>query len=127
VPLVATIDADRIGQVMTNLLSNAAKFSPSGSVITVKLAMQDGQARISVIDQGPGMSAEFRKRIFRRFAQEAGSSHRGQAGTGLGLAISKNIVEHHGGTIMLDPDTAQGATFHIQLPIAGTAVEKGAR
>lgn len=121
--LVAMADADRMGQVLANLLSNAAKFSPPGSVVTVRLAMQDGQARISVIDRGPGISAEFRKRIFSRFAQEAGSSHRGQAGTGLGLAISKNIVEHHGGTIMLDPDTSGGAAFHIQLPVVGVEKE----
>ncbi|MBB5711034.1 sensor histidine kinase [Sphingomonas xinjiangensis] len=117
-PVVVNADADRLMQVMSNLISNAAKFSPEGSDVTLRLCVvQDDQARISVIDRGRGISPAFRQRLFGRFAQEAAPSERGQPGTGLGLAISKEIVERHGGTIDLDPHTDIGATFHIMLPL----------
>lgn len=116
-PIVVQADSDRLMQVMSNLISNAAKFSPAGSVITVRLRAIDTWALISVIDRGRGISPEFRKRLFTRFAQESGTLERGQSGTGLGLAITKAIVERHGGTIELDPTTETGATFHIKLPL----------
>ncbi len=116
-PLIATVDERRMLQVLSNLLSNAAKFSPPDSQITVRLVRFGKRARISVCDQGPGVSPAFRTRIFSRFAQEDQSSQRGQAGTGLGLAITKNIVEHHGGTIELDTKVEHGATFHVELPV----------
>jgi signal transduction histidine kinase len=116
-PLIVHADADRLMQVMSNLISNAAKFSPEGSEVTLRLKMAGGHALISVIDRGRGISPEFRKRLFGRFAQEAGPSERGQAGTGLGLAISKAIIERHGGTIELDLDAKVGATFHVMLPL----------
>lgn len=118
-PLNASVDETRMLQVLSNLLSNAAKFSPAGSEVTVKLQRAGQRARISVCDQGPGVSPAFRSRIFSRFAQEDQSSQRGQAGTGLGLAITKNIVEHHGGTIDLDSKVERGATFHVELPLEG--------
>jgi signal transduction histidine kinase len=116
-PVTVEADADRLMQVMSNLISNAAKFSPAGSRVTVRLRTVESSAQISVIDRGRGISPEFRKRLFARFAQEAGPSERGQSGTGLGLAITKAIVERHGGTIELDPATEVGATFHIDLPL----------
>jgi signal transduction histidine kinase len=117
-PLTVHADADRLMQVMNNLISNAAKFSFEGAEVTLRLKMADGRALISIIDRGRGISPAFRKRLFGRFAQEAGTSERGQPGTGLGLAISKAIIERHGGTIDLDPHTKVGATFHIMLPLA---------
>jgi signal transduction histidine kinase len=115
--LMSCVDPDRLLQVMSNLISNAAKFSPSGGEVVVQLAEDGEMARISVIDQGSGISAEFRERLFNRFAQEDASSQRGQSGTGLGLAITKEIVEQHGGTIELDPTVTRGSTFHVRLPL----------
>ena len=101
---------------MTNLLSNACKFSPSGGTVRVSLQRVGDSAHISVADDGPGISPEFRARLFKRFEQEDGAHQQGHAGTGLGLAISKAIVEAHGGSITLDPETEKGATFRVELP-----------
>jgi signal transduction histidine kinase len=116
-PVTVQADGDRLMQVMSNLISNAAKFSPEGAEVTLRLTVADKLALISVVDRGRGISPEFRKRLFSRFAQEAGPYERGQAGTGLGLAISKAIIERHRGTIELDPNTKVGATFHVALPL----------
>lgn len=119
-PLMAKVDPHRISQVMSNLISNAVKFSPEGESVKIALSQIDGHALISVIDHGVGIKPEFRPRLFERFSQEDASSERSQSGTGLGLAITKSIVEHHGGTIELDPSVAQGSTFHVRLPVAGS-------
>lgn len=111
----ANLDADRMLQVLANLISNAAKFSPAGSDVGISVAIRPQALRISISDQGPGISAEFRERLFTRFAQEGGTAAKG--GTGLGLAISKGIVEQHGGRLSLKPDTSIGATFDIDLPL----------
>ena len=111
----ADLDADRMLQVLANLISNAAKFSPAGSDVSISLAIRQRTFRISISDQGPGISPDFREQLFTRFAQEGGKAAKG--GTGLGLAISKGIVEQHGGSISLNPDTSVGATFDIDLPL----------
>lgn len=110
-------DEGRIAQVLTNLISNAAKFSPRGSEVVVKLEQIAEIARISVIDQGRGISSEFRQQLFARFSQERQSAVTGHPGSGLGLAISRSIVEAHGGTIRLDETTTSGSTFLIELPL----------
>ncbi len=115
--VVAKVDGNRLCQVMTNLLSNACKFSPSGGTVHVCLERAGDVARISVADEGPGISPEFRARLFKRFEQEDGAHQHGHAGTGLGLAISKGIVEAHGGSIALDSAAETGATFIVELPL----------
>ena len=110
-------DADRLLQVMTNLLSNAAKFSPAGSAVAISCAVQDRAVRIAVTDQGPGVPAEFRRRIFQKFAQADGGDTRQKGGTGLGLSICKAIVEKLGGTIAYASTPGQGATFYFDLPL----------
>ncbi len=112
----AHVDVDRILQVTTNLLSNAVKFAPSGSTVRICLSKGTEALRISVSDEGAGVSPDVRERLFRRFAQGGGALN--QSGTGLGLAISKGIVEQHNGTIWLDTGTQIGATFHVELPLA---------
>lgn len=110
-------DADRILQVMTNLLSNAAKFSPRGG--TVEIAVQRGAAgslRVSVMDHGKGIPPEFQPRVFDRFAQADSSSTRQKGGTGLGLSISKAIVERHGGRIGFESEPGVATTFTFELP-----------
>jgi signal transduction histidine kinase len=109
--LSAEIDYDRMLQVLTNLLSNAIKFSPSGSLVAVTVAPTADGARISVADQGRGIPAAFRERIFSRFAHQGAS-----AGSGLGLSICKGIVEEHGGRIGFVSEEGKGTTFHIDLP-----------
>ncbi|HEX2828491.1 MAG TPA: CHASE domain-containing protein [Burkholderiales bacterium] len=109
-------DSDRLLQVVTNLLSNAAKFSPAGEPVRVTACALADIARIEIADRGPGVPPEFRHRIFSKFAQaESGSS---KGGTGLGLAISKAIVEAMHGRIGYDDGAAVGATFYIELPLA---------
>jgi signal transduction histidine kinase len=115
-PVKAEVDRDRLLQVMSNLLSNAAKFSPSGSRVRVQFRNAAAGVRISVIDEGRGMSPEFRLRLFTRFAQENRASEHGEMGTGLGLAICKNIVDRHHGQIHADTREGIGSIFHVDLP-----------
>lgn len=116
-PIWVKLDRNRMLQVLANLISNAVKFSPSGESVIVRLRADLAQARISVIDHGPGIPEEFRSQLFERFTQHDSSTSRVQQGTGLGLTISKSIMEQLGGSIELDPTTAKGATFHVDLPI----------
>lgn len=109
-------DSDRLIQVMTNLLSNAAKFSPSGGLVAVRITPSGDSVRVSVVDQGPGIPEEFRSRIFRRFAQADSSDTRQKGGTGLGLNIAKAIVERHGGRIGYESERGVGTTFHFEVP-----------
>jgi signal transduction histidine kinase len=117
-PVPTQIDRHRILQVLSNLISNAVKFSPEGAEVLVRLQVQGRLARISVIDQGIGVPEDFRDRLFQRFAQHESSGTRVAQGTGLGLAICKNIVEHHHGSIWLDKRVQKGATFHVDLPLS---------
>jgi signal transduction histidine kinase/PAS domain-containing protein/ActR/RegA family two-component response regulator len=118
---LAWVDPDRFLQVVTNLLSNAAKFSPSGGTVEVRLGRYGGRVRVSVADKGPGIPEEFRSHLFEKFAQADSSDRRAKGGTGLGLAIVKGIVEHLGGTIAVDSVLGVGTTFHIDLPEGGGA------
>jgi PAS domain S-box-containing protein len=112
----AEVDAARLQQVLTNLLSNAAKFSPKGGVVRVAVSESAGRVRVSVSDQGPGVPPEFRARIFGRFSQADASATRGKGGTGLGLHISQQIVQRMGGGIGFESEPGRGATFWIELP-----------
>jgi len=116
----ALIDADRFIQVITNLLSNAAKFSPKGEAVTVTLARAGANVRVSVADKGPGIPEAFRERVFEKFAQADGSDSRRLAGTGLGLAIVKNIVSRLEGSISFETECGRGTTFHVDLPACQT-------
>jgi PAS domain S-box-containing protein len=109
-------DGDRLTQVMANLLSNAAKFSPEGGTVAVSLDHSDEGLRVSVSDRGPGIPEAFRDHIFERFTQADSSDTRQKGGTGLGLSISKAIVEKHGGRIDFHTVTGEGATFFFDMP-----------
>lgn len=108
-------DSDRIIQVLTNLLSNAAKFSPPESKVCVTVAHADGVVRVSVKDEGPGIPDEFRPRVFQKFAQ---ADKTRKTGTGLGLSISKAIIEKLGGHVGFESEPGAGATFWFELPEA---------
>lgn len=114
----ASIDADRMEQVLTNLLSNAIKFTPAGKTVTLGLAQTPGKVRLLVLDEGPGIAPEFQQRMFQRFAQADGADSRTRGGTGLGLAISKAIIEEHGGTIGFTTAPDRGTRFVVELPAA---------
>jgi signal transduction histidine kinase len=110
------LDADRLTQVMLNLLSNAAKFlPPSGGRVTVRLREQPTGLHVEVEDNGSGVAPEQQALVFERFRQGGDSAHRPQ-GTGLGLPISRQIVEHFGGTMWLQPAPGGGACFAFDLP-----------
>lgn len=111
------VDAQRLQQVLTNFISNAVKFSPAGGRVEVQLSRQGKQAMIAVVDHGPGVSDEFRTRIFQKFAQADASDSRQRGGTGLGLAISKAFVERMQGRIGFDSEPGQGATFFACFPV----------
>lgn len=116
-PLVMA-DADRIIQVLVNLISNAVKFTAEGSITCA--ARQDGEfVRFSVTDTGPGIPQKELESIFDRFRQLGDVLTDRPQGSGLGLAISKEIVEHHGGRISLDSTPGQGSTFSFTVPLAG--------
>ncbi|MBL4686194.1 MAG: PAS domain-containing protein, partial [Nannocystaceae bacterium] len=104
-------DRDRVHQVLTNLLSNAIKFSNPGSQVTVSMSRIDGFVQVSVTDEGPGIRAEDRPRLFRKFSQLASAGDSSRRGSGLGLVISKSIVEAHGGRISLRSEVGAGSTF----------------
>jgi PAS domain S-box-containing protein len=108
-------DADRIVQVLVNLLSNAAKFSPPASVVTITVEPGDGWVEFRVTDRGRGVPAAHRRAIFDRFQQIETSDAREQGGTGLGLAISKSIIEQHGGTIGVESEVGIGSTFWFRV------------
>ena len=116
--IAASIDADRMEQVLTNLLSNAIKFTPAGRSVTLGLAQEPGKVRLSVADEGRGIAPEFQGRVFQRFAQADGADSRTRGGTGLGLAISKTIIEEHGGTIGFTTAPGRGTRFVVELPVA---------
>ena len=116
-------DADRIAQVLANLLSNAAKFSPAGEQVAIGIVRRGNQLRVSVRDRGPGIPDEFRAVIFQKFAQADAKDSRRKGGTGLGLSIARSIAERHGGTLTFESVPGQGAAFHLDLPLWEEGIE----
>jgi two-component system CheB/CheR fusion protein len=114
-------DADRLRQVVGNLLNNAIKFTPSGGRINVDLGKNDGWIELSVTDTGKGIEPDFLPSVFTAFSQADASSTRSFGGLGLGLAISKELVELHGGTIHAESaGRDKGARFVVRLPLNGS-------
>lgn len=120
-------DADRLMQVMANLISNAIKFSPAKGQVEIAVTQRPSAFRITVADHGTGIPEDFRGKIFQKFWQADSSDTRKQGGTGLGLAISKAIVEHHDGGISFESEVGRGTRFHVDLPIAASAPDRQAR
>jgi PAS domain S-box-containing protein len=118
------VDEDRFAQVLLNLLSNAGKFSPANTVVTVDMQVARGRARVSVTDQGPGIPDDFRARIFERFSQADSSINRRTGGTGLGLHITRQIVEHMNGEIGFDTRIGSGTTFWVEFPVTAAPEEE---
>lgn len=116
---LAVGDANRLLQVMSNLLSNAAKFSPAGATVEIALVRRGRAWRIAVSDRGPGIPSAYRRRIFEKFVQVDSSDTRAVGGTGLGLNIVKAIVKRHGGNIAFCARSQGGTIFFFTLPVAG--------
>lgn len=121
-PVTVTADADRILQVLTNLMDNAIKFTSEGGWVEVGLHVDGNDAVVSVWDCGRGIPADDLPRIFDRFYRVDRSRSRDAGGTGLGLAIAKHIVEAHGGRIAVTSRTGQGSVFTFTLPLTPAEV-----
>jgi signal transduction histidine kinase len=121
-PEVDVVEGDerRIKQVIFNLLSNAVKFTPIGGEVDVSAIRVNGEVRVSVADNGPGIAPGDHERIFEEFQQTDAGLERLE-GTGLGLALSKRLVELHGGRIWLESELGKGSTFVFTLPSRATA------
>jgi PAS domain S-box-containing protein len=125
-------DRDRLQQVLTNLVSNAVKFSPEGGEVRARALPEEGahgaQAmRFEVVDQGPGIPEAARGRLFGKFQQLDSSDTRSKGGTGLGLAISQAIVAQHGSRIEVESPPGRGATFRFRLPREASPAEAASR
>ena len=118
VPVRVHVDRKRVLQVLTNLLSNAAKFSPEGGTVDVSVAVSGDRVRVGVHDRGPGIPENFRSRMFSRFAQADSAFTRQKGGTGLGLAICKHMIEMMDGTIGFEDREGGGTTFWFEFPLA---------
>ncbi|HEX5445475.1 MAG TPA: ATP-binding protein [Pirellulales bacterium] len=110
-------DADKMDSVVTNLLSNALKFTPPGGIVEIKSRHEGGRIYVSVRDSGIGIAPEDHARVFERFVQIDGSTARRYSGTGLGLSLVKELVELHGGEIRLDSEAGKGAMFTFWVPV----------
>jgi len=116
VPVLA--DAGRVGQALTNYLTNALKYAPLDQVVSVCLEVEASSARVSVCDQGPGLTPEQQHRVWERFYQVAAPGRQGpDRGLGLGLAIARAIVEQHQGHVGVQSAPGEGSTFWFTLPI----------
>jgi signal transduction histidine kinase len=122
-------DADRMQQVITNLVTNAVKYSPDGGAVTVRVRERGAEhVLIEVVDQGLGIPADQIGRLFQKFERVRSDEHMRISGTGLGLYICRRIVEGHGGRLWVESEVGRGSTFSILLPVdarAATQAGKG--
>jgi len=110
------VDPDRMIQVLTNVLSNAVRFSAADDVVIVKASRHDQMLRVAVSDAGPGISEDFREHVFEAFARGEHEDWRHRSGTGLGMSISKGIIEELGGAISFETELGVGTTFLVDIP-----------
>ncbi|WP_240632202.1 MULTISPECIES: ATP-binding protein [unclassified Cryobacterium] len=111
-------DSDRIGQVLTNLLDNAVRHTPSGGEVVISAAVVGGRAVVAVSDEGDGIPADHILHVFERFYRVDASRDRAHGGSGVGLAIAKSITEAHGGSVRAESaGVGRGATFTVELPL----------
>lgn len=115
-PITVYADAFRITQVLTNLISNAAKFCRDSGPVTVSVFVSDNTATVAVGDNGPGIPADFQSKMFLPFSQSDQSDTRQKQGSGLGLSICRSIMEHHDGEITFETEEGVGSVFYVSLP-----------
>ena len=121
--VVVRADRERLAQAVEHILDNARKFGPESGLITVEIAKENGYARLSITDEGPGIPKIDQERIFDRFVRLGHVLTRDTQGPGVGLFIAKRSVEAMGGKIEVDSDPGRGSTFHVRVPLALAAVE----
>jgi signal transduction histidine kinase len=115
--LSAPADSGRLQQVLTNLIDNALKYGREHGQVIIEASAANDEVTVSVSDDGPGIPAEARERVFERFFRVDKARSREQGGTGLGLSIVKHIVQAHGGRVWVDRSAAGGAKFCLTLPL----------
>jgi len=115
-----TVDRVRIERVLYNLVENAIKYSPEGGEIKIFARCENGHVVIGVSDQGIGISADDRSRLFQSFERLEGKEQRKVPGLGLGLRVCRIIIEAHGGKIWVESAPGKGSTFYFTLPIKGS-------
>jgi signal transduction histidine kinase len=115
------VDAERVHQVLFNLVDNAVRFTPPGGDVTVEACRAADGCRIAVRDTGPGIAPEHLPRLFERFYRADAARARGDGGTGIGLAIARSVVEAHGGRIHAESSVGRGSVFTFDLPVAESA------
>ncbi|MEM8828173.1 MAG: ATP-binding protein [Cyanobacteria bacterium P01_G01_bin.19] len=115
--VILNLDSDRILQTLTNLISNAIKFTQPGGTVKLTTTVQDNYCRVVVRDTGRGIPSDKLESIFERFQQVDASDSRSKGGTGLGLAICRHIVQRHQGKIWVESELGKGSAFYIQLPL----------
>jgi len=118
-------DAERLEQVVTNLVDNAIKFTPQEGEVSIKACVKDEDLMVQVIDTGIGIPAHVLPNLFQRFYQANSSATREADGTGLGLYIAKQIVEGHGGRIWAESTPGRGSTFSFTIPIPPSSEAPG--
>ena len=116
-PVVVTGDPGAIEQVVENVVSNAVKFSPHGSTVVVRVALDGGAGLVDVEDEGPGVTEADRARLFAKFARLSARPTGGESSTGLGLSIVKTLTEAMGGQVSLESPPGRGARFRVRLPV----------
>ena len=127
-PLVVRGDAVRLTQVFSNLMNNAAKYTPAGGRVTVAARQEGRQAVVSVSDTGTGLAPEMLKSIFEMFVQVSGTAREAQGGLGIGLTLVKSLVELQGGSVEAASEgLGRGATFTVRLPLAKSTTVTGRR
>jgi signal transduction histidine kinase len=120
VPLSVSCDADKVSQVLSNLLSNALKFSDRGRIL-IRTALVSEGVRVAIQDQGPGIASEELTKLFQGFTQLSNTRGKKMEGTGLGLAIAREIIELHGSRLEVASRPGHGSTFFFTLPLTGSA------
>ena len=110
------VDEARIGEVLTNLVENAVKYSPKGTTITIEVYPDGKEVIVSVSDEGVGIPPELHQKVFERFYQANSPAVGPKPGTGLGLCICRGIVEAHGGRIWLESEPGKGTKFSFSIP-----------
>lgn len=121
-PLRVSADPARLGQILTNLLTNACKYTPSGGHVVVRVGRDGDRARVAVEDDGVGIPHELLPNIFEMFAQGDGSLERTQGGLGIGLTLARSLAQLHGGTLeAASPGPGRGSVFTLRLPLVPAA------
>jgi two-component system OmpR family sensor kinase len=119
-PVIVDADAERLRQIIDNLIGNALQHTPPGSPVTVTVTNEPGSGRLTVADRGPGMTQEQASRVFERFYRTDSARTRASGGAGLGLAIAASLAAAHGGELTVDTRPGRGAAFQLRLPQAAT-------